>query len=385
MSRHRKERVRKRRAGRRTDRSSRPAQFSAVTAEAGPGTDEAIRRTGSRAEDPSAILNATLGDGAAADHTVPLAGGAGWYETVCGPEQVESGPRHVRDREPSRAAGRRDQQRSMIRGAAHSLLVTPWFAAGAACVIAAALWLTAPHSSLTLIDPIVKVPCMNEACVSAVIDGTGTPDTTTHGTTEHDHHSSGRSTAGSGGAGTKFTTSGVTVVYRVLYHRDGKYAAKITIKSGHALGRWKLAFRIPGTHIDYVLGATWNASGNHAGGTASALKGPGRYHHRRGGGWNGSGASDRGVSAQSGVGLQGSRLDAADGGRLGGQTGMGPDSGHGTGSGGQSGGDSPGRHRGHPRGGAGHVFSVQFVIYGTGSPGTPVGCTFDGTSFTFSS
>jgi hypothetical protein len=338
---------------------------------------------GSLGESSPAVPNPPFGEDAAG-HTVPIADGAGWHETAAGREPVESGPRHTRDREPAAAADARGQHRSVIRGAAHSLLVTPWFAAGAACVIAAALWLTAPHSSLTLIDPTIKTPCMKDACVSVVIDGTGTPETTTHGTTGHGHHGSGQSAQGSG-AGKKLTTPGVTVSYHVLWKGDGKYSAQITIESDHALGPWKLSFRIPGTRINYVRGATWSPSGNGAGGTASALQGPGRYHHRHGGGgWNGSGASDRRVGVQPSAGQHGSHLAGLYGGRLGGQDRTGPGGRHAKGSGGQPGSGSPGQPQRHPHGGAAHAFSVEFVIYGTGSPVRPVGCTFDGTTFTFS-
>lgn len=146
--------------------------------------------------------------------------------------------------------GRAPRSRRMS-GVARGLLVTPWFAASTGLVIAAALWLHAPHAELTFPNQIVH--CPGPGCPVHRKPAHGSLATTRPG--ERIGHKLGPK-AGHRDAAPD-VTSGLTFRFTVLPHQSGSFAAAITIYGKRSLGSWQLRFRLPGTLIQSVAGARW--------------------------------------------------------------------------------------------------------------------------------
>ena len=230
-----------------------------------------------------------------------------------------SGRRRPSTARPARSGG-------ALGGAARGLLVSPWFAAATGFVIAGSLWIHSPHTELTFPDlAIGKSPCTSTAC-------NGSPET--HGkasalpTPPPGHvrkasHNSG-TTAGVGTAPvrTRERTANVSVGYHVTIQNDHWFSLSVTVSGKHIPQRWHLAFTIPGVRVQGAFFANWTASGSDSG-TATPTYEPG---------WNGSGGRRNGRSSDG----------------LGGK---------------------PGR--------------FEFVIWGTGTPGQPTGCVYNGDACTF--
>jgi hypothetical protein len=227
-----------------------------------------------------------------------------------------------------------------MRGAARSLLVTPWFAAGTGFVIAAGLWVYSPHTVLRFPSSALgDVPCQSSGCTSAAGESGG-GSLAGHGSGER--LKSGRAgaarTAHSGRVSKDTAVSGLKFDFLVLWHQQNGFAALVTV-SGHAVPTsWKLSFLMSGARIGFVTGADWQPSAAGDGGTASALS------HRHGGGGYGGG-------------------------------------GYGGGGGNGNGGDTVSYGRGHDRG----VPEISFTVSGTGPVRTPTNCVFDGDACTFGS
>jgi hypothetical protein len=341
MPRHRKERVTRHRAGRRNDTSPRHAQFSAAPTKARPAADEPAGN-GPTGGESLAAANAPRAGDATAARTVPLSRAAAWspgQADRAGSRPVaRHGQGYLRDAAPRPSADPRQQQRLVIRGTAHGLLVTPWFAAGAACVIAAALWLSAPHTSFKLSDPTNSEPCASAHCAPGA-DGGGTTATKSGKSFGNGAQAAGSTAA----AGSHKKLTGVTVSYDVVWHAHGKFTAVITITSKHELGRWRLSFRIPGTKVKSVVGARWKPSARRDGGTAWPL--PVSHSAARGAGREGGPSVSDSTS--------------------------------------QSGGGSADHAAGDAQGGSARSYKAWFVIEGVGSPARAVDCTYNGESCTF--
>ncbi|MGH3399278.1 MAG: hypothetical protein ACRDPO_31785 [Streptosporangiaceae bacterium] len=160
------------------------------------------------------------------------------------------------------------------------LLITPWFAAGAGFVIAAALALNSPHTVLTY-RPNTE-PCVGNCTSAGPSRGSAalaTPGvqikTASPARTGAGAHARRRSSAGSGhtgghrGGGTG-TSAGVGVGFRVLFNKYNQFSALITIPAGQTAHGWSLQFKIPGTQITRIWGAQWLPAGND-GGLATTL------------------------------------------------------------------------------------------------------------------
>jgi hypothetical protein len=221
-------------------------------------------------------------------------------------------------RPPGGAAG---QPKPRMRG----LLVTPWFAAGAGFVIAAALALNSPHTVLTYKPNTIpcdncKSPSPSRGALASAHPGVilrPAKQQPAHG------HPATRGQA---------ATAGLAVGYRVVWHKDGEFGAIITVPASAATHGWKLSFDIPGTRITGVWGAQWAPAAGEHGGLASVpaphpaqpwgpghhgspgTRGPGHRQpggghggrpgrgggHGYGGGWGQSGSPQSGTaSAQS--------------------------------------------------------------------------------------
>ena len=268
------------------------------------------------------------------DDTAPLLAVGGLPERQAASEPVP--PRGARLRPHLPGAGKSRPRR--MRG----LLVTPWFAAGAGFVIAAALALNAPHTVLTYRPN--TVPCASNCTTTGPGKGpaalgspgvqikTASPAPSARGP----HRRRGHGHAGpvrhrGDGAG---APAGTRVGFRVIWHRYGQFSAVITIPARQAGRGWSLQFRIPGTQITQIQGAQWQPSGSD-GGLATMLARPPRH------GWGPGGSGGRGHGGQG-----------SDGGRAGWRHGR-------------------GHHGRWPAG------SAEFLVVGRGQPVTPVGCVLD--------
>ena len=165
------------------------------------------------------------------------------------------------------------------------LLITPWFAAGAGFVIAAALALNSPHTVLTYRPD--TVPCAGNCKTtgqsngSAAVATPGVQIKTASPARAGSHPRRGSSagpghTGGHHGGGTG-APSGAGVGFRVLFNKYNQFSALITVPAGQTAHGWSLKFEIPGAQITRVWGAQWEPSGND-GGLATMLgrqSGPG--------------------------------------------------------------------------------------------------------------
>jgi len=290
------------------------------------------------------------GAGQDATETAPLAAlTASWDGAFAGrggldapdadvlPESAPSGRRpasHSRRRSrqkastprgPSPASGLAGKHPGVARG----LLTTPWFAAATGSVIAASLWIYAPHPQLTYpAISIGKVPCTTSGCGSGV-DPQSAPRLAIKSgerVTQHQHKSAAPAkTTTAGRAGT--AASGLTFGYLVQPAADGKFWLTVTITAKHPIKDWRLAFVLPGAHIQSVYGADWHPAGDD-GGTASQVAGDTGQQH--------GGPQD------------------------------------------------PGRGQGnYGHGGADDQTRVFFTVLASGNPVGPVDCSFGGASCTF--
>ena len=157
------------------------------------------------------------------------------------------------------------------------MLVTPWFAAGAGFVIAAALALNSPHTVLTYKPN--SIPCAGTGCQAPGALPTTRPkvalkqarpaQVSTPPSRAHHHRTT--------------SPAGTLVGFREVWQHNGEFAAIITIPAGQAQHGWSLRFRFPGRHVTSVWGALWHASASGDGGLASILQplqdnGPGEGH-----------------------------------------------------------------------------------------------------------
>ena len=180
--------------------------------------------------------------------------------------------------QPAAAGGPRRPQRQRLRRHAaatgvsrprrmRGLLITPWFAAGAGFVIAAALALNSPHTVLTY-RPNTE-PCVGNCTSTGPSRGSAalaTPGvqikTASPARTGDGAHARRRSSTGAGptgghrGGGTG-TSVGAGVGFRVLFNKYNQFSALITIPAGQTAHGWSLQFKIPGTQITRVWGAQW--------------------------------------------------------------------------------------------------------------------------------
>jgi hypothetical protein len=153
------------------------------------------------------------------------------------------------------------------------LLVTPWFAAGAGFVIAAARALNSPHTVLTYRPN--NQPC--SICTRPTPEP-GSLASATPGVkikrakpapTGHASKSTGRG-----------STAGPEVGFRVVWRKNGEFGAIVTIAARQARQGWSLQFAIPGTRITQVWGAQWQSAPGAHGGLARMLTSqPGQPGH----------------------------------------------------------------------------------------------------------
>jgi len=159
----------------------------------------------------------------------------------------------------------------LLRGAARSSLVTPWFAACAGFVIAASLWIYAPHTMLRFPSSALNdTPCRPADCSAQSPGSTGgrlselTPGTTiTPAQSARDGRGTPEVTSNSPIASLKFD-------FNVIFRGDDSFTAVISVSGKSLPSSWRLSFSIPGVQINYVSGAYWLPTPSGTGGTASS-------------------------------------------------------------------------------------------------------------------
>jgi hypothetical protein len=168
-------------------------------------------------------------------------------------------------------------------------MVTPWFAAGAGIVIAAALAVDSP-AALTYVPTDPGVRCPVSGCIGAV-PGHG-PDVATATPGQPLPPGSGsRAGVASGPAGQGAAGPAYQVGFQVVRRWSSGFLATIILPADTRPGAWTLQLAFPSTHIDRVWGARWHPSGNGDAGTATGLW-PGHGRGRGGGGRGGGGRGD---------------------------------------------------------------------------------------------
>jgi hypothetical protein len=161
--------------------------------------------------------------------------------------------------------------------------VTPWFAAGAGFVIAAALWIHSPHAELRF-PPIAGgvMQCKIDGCGPADSNGSGSLAASTPGQRlVHSHHADGKA-AGPDSARHPDRAAGLKFQFTLLWQRHGSFGALISVLGKPSLGSWRLAFTMPGATIKYVKGADWQPLPSGDGGTAWATRQHGSFRHAPG-------------------------------------------------------------------------------------------------------
>ena len=150
---------------------------------------------------------------------------------------------------------------------ARSLMMTPWFAAGAGIVIAAAMAVDS-QAALTYAPSTPSVRCSVSGCARPA--GMHPPDLATA------RPGVALKTPGTEAAGARAASSGKhpgagvghQLGFRVIRHWHSGFVAMITMPGDLKPGPWRLEFAFPWARIDRVWGARWQPTRNGDGGTA---------------------------------------------------------------------------------------------------------------------
>ena len=197
-----------------------------------------------------ARLNAALPAKRIAPESSPDPGGSGTGPAAPGRRRVARAPDGV-------VAGTRNPTRSRrMRG----LLVTPWFAAGAGFVIAAALSLNAPRTFLTYRPNNTPSTSKCATCVAPESVPTSKPGVQIKSVNP----------AVIGGPG----PARPAVRFHLGPERDGAFSVTFTLPADLPGNGWRLQFALPGRSITGVYGARWRPDAGGHGGTAAGYLSP---------------------------------------------------------------------------------------------------------------
>jgi hypothetical protein len=149
---------------------------------------------------------------------------------------------------------------------ARSLLVTPWFAAGAGVVIAAALAVNTP-TALTYAPTGPGTQCSSHGCVDVPQGRPPEVTTATPGVAIRPPDSN------AAGAGSDHAQQrggmGIALTYHIVRQSESGFVAVITMPGAAKSGGWSLQFSFSAAHVNRVWGAHWQPSSDGAGGTAN--------------------------------------------------------------------------------------------------------------------
>jgi hypothetical protein len=153
---------------------------------------------------------------------------------------------------------------------ARSLLVTPWFAAGAGIVIAAALAVNAPAALTYAPNDPGGQQCSARCASTAHNRLPGEVATATPGVVLK---TPGAHLKGAGSARPSHRAEadpGDQLGYQIVSRWPSGFVAVITLPGAAKPGAWNLQFGFRAAHVDGVWGARWQPFGGGDGGTASA-------------------------------------------------------------------------------------------------------------------
>lgn len=160
---------------------------------------------------------------------------------------------------------------------ARALMVTPWFAASAGIVIAAALAVDSP-TALTYVPSHPGVRCAAGGCVGSA---PGQPDLATASPGVELKTGTATKAATPASPGRRRAPGAVYLLsYQVVRHWHGGFVAVITLPDDMKPGPWSLHLAFPSARVDQVWGARWQPSGNGGAGTATGSWPPSRGHDR---------------------------------------------------------------------------------------------------------
>jgi hypothetical protein len=172
-------------------------------------------------------------------------------------------------------------------------MVTPWFAASAGIVIAAALAVESP-AALTYVPNGPGVRCSTSGCADptpgqpAVANASPGMELKT-GTAPRGGTSASARPGRRHAAGAVYELS-----YQVVRHWRGGFIAVITLPDDMPPGTWSLHLHFPSARVDQVWGARWKPAGHGDAGTAT-------------GSWAGPRGRDRGQHGEQDARGQDSR------------------------------------------------------------------------------
>jgi hypothetical protein len=184
-----------------------------------------------------------------------------WRSVLPGRPASRHGPRGS-----ARASRARGSCRQRL-GLARSLMVTPWFAAGAGMVIAAAVAVDSP-AALTYGPSVPGVRCSVSGCASPAPAREPDLATASPGVALKEPGRAGAARSGpphgtEAGHGARYQLG-----YQIIRNRRPGFIAIITMPGDLKPGSWSLQFGFASARIDRVWGALWQPSGNGDAGTA---------------------------------------------------------------------------------------------------------------------
>lgn len=181
-------------------------------------------------------------------------------------------PRHHTGPGDGRTAAR-STSRGRLR-LARALMVTPWFAASAGIVIAAALAVESP-TALTYV-PSPGVRCPASGCGGSA---TGQPNVAAASPGVRLKVGPAPEAAATDSPGRRHVAGAVYQIgYRVVRHWPGGFVAAITLPADMSPGPWTLQLGFASARVGHVWGARWRPWGDGDVGTATGSWTPPRGH-----------------------------------------------------------------------------------------------------------
>jgi hypothetical protein len=149
-----------------------------------------------------------------------------------------------------------------------ALMVTPWFAASAGIVLAAALAVDAP-AALTYAPNGPGVRCATSGCASPA-PGQPAVANASPGLELKTGTAPGGATSASARPGRRHGAAAVyELSYQVVRQWPGGFVAVITLPDDMPPGTWRLHLGFSSARVDQVWGARWQPTGNGDAGTAT--------------------------------------------------------------------------------------------------------------------
>jgi hypothetical protein len=145
------------------------------------------------------------------------------------------------------------------------MLVTPWLAAGAGIVAAAALAVDVPHAVLSY-GPSDQQPCHSAGCgaVQPRVLATGRPGSIQE---VHPRTAPSSSPAPDKRAPSSPAVTGAVVDYQVVQRTQHAFVAQLTLPHQAEHGDWRLSFSFPAAQVYRIIGARWQPNGDGSSGT----------------------------------------------------------------------------------------------------------------------